>query len=52
MQSVSRLHFTALDLEIQISNCYGQSRSSVGLHYRIGLNLQRLNSEDEDTQRK
>ena len=46
------LHLTVLDLEIQISNCYCQSRSSMGIHYRIGLNLQRLNCEDEDTQRK
>ena len=55
MQSVSRnkrLQFTVLDLEIQISNCYRQSRSSLGVHYRIGLNLQRLNSKDEVTQRE
>ena len=32
------LHFTVLDLEIQISKCYRQSRSSLGIHYRIGLN--------------
>ena len=48
-RGVRWLHFTVLDLEIQISN-YRQSRSSLGFHYRIGLNLQRLNSKDEDTQ--
>ena len=41
-RGVRGLHFTVLDLEIQVSNCYRQSRSSLGFHCRIGLNLQRL----------
>ena len=48
LRGIRGLHFTVLDLEIQISN-YRQSRSSLGIHNRIGLNLQRLNSKDEDT---